>query len=160
MMPPSRSGLMRLGLRTAGILWPLVVVWYAWTLSDAQWLAYLARSPRIPLLTASQLLRLTPIVDLAGPALVMAALVALHRVGPASRGLALLGVTGFAAITVLTGWPECWLLWPYVGDPRNTTIAVLIRGSSPLRCGRAIYFRRPEWANLAGINRFHMNAAE
>ncbi len=125
MMAPSRSGLMRLGLRTAGILWPLVVVWYAWTLSDTQWLAYLARSPRIPLLSAAQLLRLTPIVDLAGPALVMAALVALHRVGPASRGLALVGVTGFAAITVLTGWSECWLLWPYVGDPRYTTLAVL-----------------------------------
>ena len=32
---------------------------------------------------------------------------------------------------------------------------VLVRGSKPLRCGRAIWFRRPEWLNLVSANRFH-----
>jgi len=45
-------------------------------------------------------------------------------------------------------------------DTRADEAFVIIRGSPPLRCGRAIYFRRPEWVGLVGENRFHRNAAE
>jgi type IV secretion system protein VirD4 len=45
-------------------------------------------------------------------------------------------------------------------DARADEAFVVMRGSPPLRCGRAIYFRRPEWASLVGKNRFHKNAAE
>jgi type IV secretion system protein VirD4 len=49
-----------------------------------------------------------------------------------------------------------------VQDTRADEAFVVIRGSPPLRCGRAIYFRRPEWAGLVGGNRFHrgQDAAE
>jgi type IV secretion system protein VirD4 len=39
-------------------------------------------------------------------------------------------------------------------DARSDEAFVLIGGSRPLRCGRAIWFR-PEWAKLVGENRFH-----
>ena len=45
-------------------------------------------------------------------------------------------------------------------DTRADEAFVVMRGSPPLRCGRAIYFRRPEWAGLVGKNRFHKDAAE
>jgi type IV secretion system protein VirD4 len=32
---------------------------------------------------------------------------------------------------------------------------VLVRGAKPLRCGRAIYFRRQDMAPLVAANRFH-----
>ena len=41
-------------------------------------------------------------------------------------------------------------------DSRADEAFVVIRGSPPLRCGRAIYFRRPEWDGLVGDNRFHL----
>ena len=40
-------------------------------------------------------------------------------------------------------------------DTRADEAFVLVRGSKPLRCGRAIWFRRPEWKALVGQNRFH-----
>ena len=40
-------------------------------------------------------------------------------------------------------------------DARADEAFVVMRGSPPLRCGRAIYFRRPEWDGLVGDNRFH-----
>ena len=40
-------------------------------------------------------------------------------------------------------------------DTRADEAFVLIRGAKPLRCGRAIWFRRPEWRDLVGPNRFH-----
>ena len=40
-------------------------------------------------------------------------------------------------------------------DTRTDEAFVLMRGSKPLRCGRAVWFRRPEWAGLVGANRFH-----
>ena len=40
-------------------------------------------------------------------------------------------------------------------DTRADEAFVVMRGSPPLRCGRAIYFRRPEWDGLVGDNRFH-----
>ena len=47
-------------------------------------------------------------------------------------------------------------------DSRTDEAFVLIRSSRPLRCGRAIYFRRPEWTDLVGANRFYrgQDAAE
>jgi type IV secretion system protein VirD4 len=39
-------------------------------------------------------------------------------------------------------------------DTREDELFVLARGSKPLRCGRAIYFRRPELHGLIGENRF------
>ena len=40
-------------------------------------------------------------------------------------------------------------------DTRTDEAFVLVRGSKPLRCGRAIWFRRPEWLSLVEANRFH-----
>ena len=41
-----------------------------------------------------------------------------------------------------------------MNDCRTDEVFVLIRGARPLRCGRAIYFRRPEMAALVAENRF------
>jgi len=40
-------------------------------------------------------------------------------------------------------------------DTRSDEAFVLVRGARPLRCGRALWFRRPEWAGLVEANRFH-----
>jgi type IV secretion system protein VirD4 len=40
-------------------------------------------------------------------------------------------------------------------DVRDDEMFVLARGMSPLRCGRAIYFRRPEMQGQVAANRFH-----
>jgi type IV secretion system protein VirD4 len=40
-------------------------------------------------------------------------------------------------------------------DTRTDEAFILVRGSKPLRCGRAVWFRRPEWVGLVGANRFH-----
>ena len=45
-------------------------------------------------------------------------------------------------------------------DARRDEAFVLVGGSLPLRCGRAIFFRRPEWKGKVGSNRFHQDAAE
>ncbi len=102
--------------------WPLILFWYAWVLSDRAWQGYLTGNPHVLILNTAALTWLSPIAALAGPALVMAALIAFHRIGPGSRILALVGVYGFAATTVLTGWSEFWRLWPFVGDPRYSTV--------------------------------------
>lgn len=49
-----------------------------------------------------------------------------------------------------------------IQDSRVDEAFVMVRGSPPLRCGRAIYFRRREWDGLVGKNRFHrdQDAAE
>ena len=41
-----------------------------------------------------------------------------------------------------------------IQDTRADEAFVLLRGARPLRCGRAIYFRRPDMAPLVGENRF------
>jgi type IV secretion system protein VirD4 len=44
-------------------------------------------------------------------------------------------------------------------DTRDDEMFVLTRGSQPLRCGRAIYFRRPEMTAQVAENRFYKKAA-
>jgi type IV secretion system protein VirD4 len=46
-----------------------------------------------------------------------------------------------------------------MNDCRTDEAFVIIRGAKPLRCGRAIYFRRPELAARIAANRFARNAA-
>jgi len=48
------------------------------------------------------------------------------------------------------------LLAAYVG----WTLLNLYAGTPPLRCGRAIYFRRRDWDGLVGKNRFHRDDIE
>ena len=45
-------------------------------------------------------------------------------------------------------------------DVRGDEAFVFARGSKPLRCGRAIYFRRPELRAAIEASRFHKQAAE
>lgn len=45
-------------------------------------------------------------------------------------------------------------------DVRGDEAFVFARGAKPLRCGRAIYFRRPELRAAIGASRFHKQAAE
>ncbi|MBY0333005.1 MAG: type IV secretory system conjugative DNA transfer family protein [Acetobacteraceae bacterium] len=45
-----------------------------------------------------------------------------------------------------------------IQDTRADEAFVFARGARPLRCGRAIWFRRPEWRDLVGKNRFHPGA--
>jgi type IV secretion system protein VirD4 len=42
-------------------------------------------------------------------------------------------------------------------DARDDEQFVLARGMAPLRCGRAIYFRRPELAAQVAANRFYQS---
>ena len=46
-----------------------------------------------------------------------------------------------------------------IQDTRSDEAFVLVRGNKPLRCGRAIWFRRPEWLPLVEKNRFHATTA-
>ncbi|HVB16780.1 MAG TPA: hypothetical protein VNF04_09630 [Stellaceae bacterium] len=39
-------------------------------------------------------------------------------------------------------------------DTREDELFVIPRGGRPLRCGRAVYFRRPEFVRRVGTNRF------
>ncbi len=41
-----------------------------------------------------------------------------------------------------------------LADTRADEQFVFVRGRKPLRCGRAIYFRRPEMVGLVAANRF------
>jgi type IV secretion system protein VirD4 len=44
-----------------------------------------------------------------------------------------------------------------MNDCRSDEAFVVARGEKPLRCGRAIYFRRPEFVNIVAGNRFNRN---
>ena len=46
-----------------------------------------------------------------------------------------------------------------MNDCRTDEAFVVIRGAKPLRCGRAIYFRRPELEAKIAANRFNRNAS-
>jgi type IV secretion system protein VirD4 len=41
-----------------------------------------------------------------------------------------------------------------IQDTRADEAFVLVRGARPLRCGRAIYFRRPDMTSLVNASRF------
>jgi type IV secretion system protein VirD4 len=45
-----------------------------------------------------------------------------------------------------------------MNDVRGDEAFVIVRGSPPLRCGRAIYFRRPEMVTQVAPNRFYKRA--
>jgi type IV secretion system protein VirD4 len=45
-----------------------------------------------------------------------------------------------------------------MSDVRGDEAFVIVRGCPPLRCGRAIYFRRPEMVAKVGANRFYKKA--
>jgi type IV secretion system protein VirD4 len=45
-----------------------------------------------------------------------------------------------------------------MNDCRADEAFVVVRGEQPLRCGRAIYFRRPEFVDRVSANRFNKNA--
>jgi len=45
-----------------------------------------------------------------------------------------------------------------MSDCRTDEAFVIIRGARPLRCGRAIYFRRPDLAARVAANRFNDNS--
>lgn len=42
-----------------------------------------------------------------------------------------------------------------LADVRTDEMFVIPRNARPIRCGRAIYFRRPEMVDLVDVNRFH-----
>lgn len=46
-----------------------------------------------------------------------------------------------------------------MNDCRADEAFIIVRGARPLRCGRAIYFRRPELAAQVAANRFNKNGA-
>jgi len=125
--------LLRVGLRVAIQLWPLWLFWWAWNLSDAWWRdAVLLGRAQLGGLRPSQFSRTQILlVDawrtaaLLGPALVMAAGVLLHRIQFGSRAMAFAGIGGMAATALLTGWPEYQRLWPAVGAPGVSPLAVL-----------------------------------
>jgi type IV secretion system protein VirD4 len=70
---------------------------------------------------------------------------------------------GIGASSSSSGWSENRsemrraLIRPeeIIQDTRADEAFVLVRGAKPLRCGRAIYFRRPDMAPLVAANRFH-----
>ena len=45
-----------------------------------------------------------------------------------------------------------------MNDVRGDEAFVIVRGSPPLRCGRPIYFRRPEMVAQVAPNRFYKRA--
>jgi type IV secretion system protein VirD4 len=47
----------------------------------------------------------------------------------------------------------------FMHDIRDDEMFVLLRGGAPLRCGRAIYFRRPELVARVAANRFYKSPA-
>jgi len=47
-----------------------------------------------------------------------------------------------------------------MNDVRSDEAFIIVRGHPPLRCGRAIYFRRAEMRALVGPNRFYKQALE
>ena len=69
---------------------------------------------------------------------------------------------GIGAASTSSGWSENRLemrralIRPeeIIQDTRVDEAFVLVRGAGPLRCGRAIYFRRKDMAPLVAANRF------
>ena len=122
--------LLRTGLRVAFQLWPLWLFWWAWNFADAQWQRYLmtfpANQPGGYMTSGYQWASYAwPAAALLGPAAVMALGILLHRMQIGSRAMAIAGILGLAATATLTGWSEFERLWPYVGAPGVSPVAVL-----------------------------------
>jgi len=122
--------LIRVGLRLAVQLWPVWVVWWAWNLASEFWLGFLRTFPSsqpgsFVTLGYRAAYLAWPTAALLGPLAVMAAGIALHRARVGSRAMALAGILGLTVTAVLTGWPEFQRLWPYVGAPDVSPLAVL-----------------------------------
>jgi hypothetical protein len=103
--------LLRVGLRIAVQLWPLWLFWWAWSVADDQWLAYLRSFPGSQPGQAQTpgyqwAYWAWPAAALLGPFAVMVVGVGLHRMTIGSRAMALAGVFGMAVTAILTGWPE------------------------------------------------------
>jgi type IV secretion system protein VirD4 len=47
-----------------------------------------------------------------------------------------------------------------IHDARDDEVFIIKRGARPIRCGRAIYFRRSEMLAQVAANRFHTRAAQ
>lgn len=47
-----------------------------------------------------------------------------------------------------------------LGDVRADELFIIPRNARPIRCGRAVYFRRPEMVDLVDENRFHQSGDE
>lgn len=122
--------LVRVGLRVAVQLWPVWLFWWAWVYADQFWLGFLRTFPSsLPGAYQTPGYRAAywawPTAALLGPLAVMAAGVALHRGRVGSRAMALAGILGLVVTAILTGWPEFQRLWPYVGAPGVSPVAVL-----------------------------------
>jgi type IV secretion system protein VirD4 len=128
--------LLRVGLRVAVQLWPLWLFWWAWDAADDQWLAYLRSFPgsqpgQVQTLGYQWAYWAWPTAALLGPLVVMVAGVGLYRMTLASRTMALAGVFGMVVTAILTGWPEYQRLWPYVGAPDVSYLAILFAFDLP-----------------------------
>jgi type IV secretion system protein VirD4 len=122
--------LLRVGLRLAWQLWPVWMFWWSWSFASDAWLGFLRTFPSSQPGTYVTLGYRTaylawPSAALLGPVTVMAVGIALHRGRVGSRAMAFAGIFGLIVTTGLTGWPEIRRLWPYVGAPGVSPLAVL-----------------------------------
>ncbi len=113
--------------------WPLLAAWYAWTLADRLWAGVMKEYPGglfvpVPIFSfvipQSAFAAVQPTVALLGPLAIMALAVMLGRSKPRPRTLALTGVVGLLAATLLTAWPVAVRLWPYVGLPQYPVFSI------------------------------------
>ena len=114
--------------------WPLVAVWFAWDAANKEWVRVVAAHPYgvvVPLplfpftIPQSAFLAVQPTVALLGPFVLMVAALVLDRTKVGTRTLALAGVYGLLAATLLTGRPEAVRLWPFVGDSRYSIFVII-----------------------------------
>ena len=129
--------LVRVGLRIAVQLWPLWLFWWAWDFANDQWVGFLRSFPGsqpggVQTLDYRLAYWAWPAAALLGPLVVMVAGVGLFRMTLGSRTMALAGVVGMAVTAVLTGWSEYQRLWPYVGAPGVSYLALLNAFDLPL----------------------------
>jgi len=122
--------LLRVGLRVALQLWPVWVIWWVWDFADASWLDFLRTFPSsqpgaYQTLGYRAAYLAWPTAALLGPFFVMGLGIGLYRNKLGSRAMALAGVAGMAVTALLTGWSEYQRLWPYVGAPGVSPLAVI-----------------------------------
>ena len=73
-----------------------------------------------------------------------------------SRSVGLIGETGAGRATTSRSYQKRPLLMPHevMQDMRTDEQIVFVAGRPPLRCGRALYFRRKDMNGLVGPNRY------